>query len=96
MQTIIVQIGNSDDKLTQKVWSKYCGEVNDVIKNYSKEIHFAAPSIGSLPWQNACWIFDIEDAFFHIDTLKEYLTNIRKNYHQDSVAWSVVEHTLFI
>lgn len=86
MKTISIQIGNSDDKLTQRKWHLFCAEMGDAIDTWCAQIHFYGHSYGSAEWQNACWVIDMrEDA--SIENLKEEIKDIRKRYNQDSVAW---------
>ena len=40
MKTICIQIGNSDDKLSQTRWSEYVQDVNDAISLCQDERHF--------------------------------------------------------
>lgn len=86
MKTIVIQIGNTDNKLTQKQWADFCNEVYESISLLATEIHFSAPSVGWADWQNAALIFTIRDSF--IGSLKAHLAYIRKSYLQDSVAWT--------
>ena len=81
--TVVVQIGNSDNKLTQEDWSWFVSEIDDLIKDYKVQIHFRGGSSWDSPWQNACWV--IEHISNYNDFEKE-ITHIRKRYSQDSVA----------
>ena len=87
MKAITVQIGNSDDKLSQKKWSMFVGEIDTEIRNATSQIHFTGYSIPSAPWQNAAWVFVVEN-----EKTKEWLmrrvAEIREMYKQDSVAWT--------
>jgi hypothetical protein len=38
MITYTLQIGNSDDKLTQKEWSEFVEAVNDLVKKFARKI----------------------------------------------------------
>jgi hypothetical protein len=83
--TVCVQIGNSDDKLTQKEWSEFCLECLALIqKCKTHKIHFYGFSPGGSPWQNACWVFVTgrDDVY----PFKQELAKIREKYRQDSVA----------
>ncbi len=93
MTTIAVQIGNSDDKLVQKEWSKYAEEVGAAIGHRADQVHFAGASNGTARWQNAAWIFTI--CATDIPLLRTDLIGIRRQYQQDSVAWTE-GGTLFI
>jgi hypothetical protein len=83
--TVCLQIGNSDDKLTQKEWSEYYDKVDATIDFYtSVRIHFSGSSAPTAPWQNFCWVFEIDQDFYG-DMLQE-ITDIRERFRQDAVA----------
>ena len=83
MVTICLQIGNSDDKLSQGEWSKFLREI-DFTLGYA-ELHFTGYSSPTAPWQNAAFIFNVSRG--QADNLKEKIQQLRQKYNQDSVAW---------
>lgn len=85
MTTAAILIGNSDDKLTQEKWSAYCQDVGWIISRYGARPHFSGHSVGSAPWQNACWVIDIPEDL-SVDQLKFELGRIADKYRQDSIA----------
>ena len=85
--TVSVQIGNSDDKLTQKEWSEFVQSIGDSIITYKGHIHFCGGSMCQVPWQNFCWVFELENNDMVVDALREQQKRIRVKYRQDSVAW---------
>lgn len=90
-KTVTVQIGNignSDDKLTQKEWSAFVSAIEDIVRAYHGFIHFCAGSDSRLPWQNFCWVFEIEDDDILCDALKEQFTRTRIKFRQDSLVWT--------
>lgn len=89
--TLVIQIGNTDNKLTQQEWSSYQLEVKETIKQWSTCIHFDGNSDPEAAWQNKCWVIETDRPA----TLKLHLTAIRKKYRQDSIALSLAE-TSFI
>jgi hypothetical protein len=93
MKTITIQIGNTDDKLTQALWAQFFERCNDLIRTLAHRTHFAGCSVGSAPWQNACWVILIADDLAQV--LQKRLTELREQFHQDSVAWTEGE-TVFI
>lgn len=93
-KTIIIQIGNSDDKLTQKEWSAYVKKIERAIIKHASEVHFSGFSVGDAPWQNAAWVF-VPDPEGFTKYLPERLREIRTEYRQDSIAWTEGE-TQFI
>lgn len=93
MRTIILQIGNSDDKLSQAEWGAYCREMQAAIFGHAHQIHFSGGSEYHQTWQNACWVFEIVPAV--ADALRPLVVDIRAKYRQDSVAWTEGE-TAFV
>ena len=79
-----IQIGNSDDKLTQQEWASYVQHIRSALMDGSIETHFFASSEGSHPWQNACWVVAVRET--EVEDLLTQLTDIRKRYKQESVA----------
>lgn len=93
-KTITIQIGNSDDKLTQKEWSDYVEIVKQIVEVYALETHFFGGSSNWQPWQNVAWVIRI----FSDDTMESLVRNlkeVRAEYNQDSIAWTEGE-TKFI
>lgn len=93
MRTIIIQIGNTDDKLSQREWSEYCRIIQGAINGHALQIHFSG---GSEFWQvrqNACWVFSIEPD--KADVLRDLVAVVRAEFRQDSVAWTEGE-TAFV
>lgn len=90
--TYTLQIGNSDDKLTQKEWSEFVEAVNDLVKKFARKIWFFGAPPNFAEWQNAAWVFaaDNEDAGY----IRHKVGIIRAMYQQDSVAWTVGETAL--
>lgn len=87
VKTITLQIGNSDDKLTQKEWSRFVDQVRREVEIYSRTIHFFGSSPTWAQWQNVCFVFDCRENDDCEMKLRSRLTTIRKGFDQDSVAW---------
>lgn len=85
--TITIQIGNSDDKLTQAKWSEFVEEIRKAIELNCNVIHFFGGAENWKPWQNVCWIIVCPD--YVLSTFKDVLTGIRLKYNQDSIAFSI-------
>lgn len=56
MKTYVIQIGNSDNKLTQNQWAHFVVGVNLAICSHCGHVHFKGGSDWDAPWQNACWV----------------------------------------
>ena len=84
-KTVTIQIGNSDDKLTQREWSEYVEDVRKIVEGL-RGVHFFGAAPTYAPWQNAAWVIECDDEVRV--WLKENVTKIRKEYKQDSVAWT--------
>ena len=80
----VLQIGNSDNKLTQNEWSHFVHGIQQCVAECGIEIHFFGTSQGDAPWQNACWVCSVIEP--DIDKFQEEVTRIRKSFRQDSVA----------
>lgn len=95
MKTITLLIGNSDDKLSQKDWSAFFHEIDGFLREEgAEEIHFSASSAGASPWQNACWVFTVQNDQDAANVLGE-ITWIRTKWRQESAAVMVGE-TMFV
>lgn len=93
VQTVTVQIGNSDDRLTQKEWSSYIKETHRTIQKHAQQLHFTGGSSQSAPWQNYCWVFNVsgsrrECKQLLVELVKE-LGRVRHMFDQESIAFSV-------
>lgn len=86
MQTVIVQIGNSDNKLTQEKWSKFFIETEEYVKQYAAMVHFSGHSLPDSMYQNAAFIFEInlEEKLM----LRSKLEKLCAWNNQDSIAWT--------
>lgn len=87
MKTVTIQIGNSDNKLTQEGWADFVRKVRvslDFV--HGVRVHFFGASTGYEPWQNAAWVVECPDYSLHL--LRMRLVSIRKEFSQDSVAWT--------
>lgn len=84
VETVVIQIGNSDNKLDQLQWSLFCRDIKAYVRVNSKAVHFQGGSGWDKPWQNACFICEVEDLF--IDSFINWLKPIGDKYGQDSIA----------
>lgn len=86
MKTYTIQIGNTDNKLTQVFWSNFCKAIhNELIRPYI-QLHFYGGAHFDAPWQNACFVFNCSDD--KVDELKQIISKIGKNYNQESIAFT--------
>jgi len=101
-KTIVVQIGNTDDKLTQVQWHNFASDLYKMMEAYSSDIHFFGFSPADAAWQNCCIVATIDEvyvrAYLEWDSLDEYVDNLRhklrfmaRGYFQDSIALMVGE-----
>jgi hypothetical protein len=84
IHTVVVQIGNSDNKLTQVEWSDFIRNVHNAVSKIS-EVHFTGFSAPDAPWQNACFIINS----YSMDGLTSELRFICKRFRQDSIALTI-------
>jgi hypothetical protein len=88
-----VQIGNSDDKLTQREWAAYVSDVDGIMQYFEHARHFFGGSTTYARWQNVCWVCYVHED--HIEVLKQSLRECREKHRQDSVCVLVGEE-LFV
>lgn len=81
-KTICVQIGNTDNKLTQQKWSFFCRELYDICWS-NGTIHFSGAPDTTQPYQNYCVV--VETA--HNVDLKTLVSKLGERMGQDSIAW---------
>lgn len=84
MVTAVVQIGNSDNKLTQGEWAHFAEYMRSAVSENVYRIHFSGGSDWDAPWQNACFVCEVNDD--QIDGLTEAVKNCREQFKQDSAA----------
>lgn len=77
---LVVSVGNSDDKLTQKEWNRFVEEIIDVLGDSGK-VHFFGGSSTFAPWQNVAWIVELKDAPISV---MAKVADIREKHKQDS------------
>lgn len=85
---ILISIGNSDDKLSQRRWADFIAAVRDLLQFAGRvQIHgewFSAPD---KPWQNANWCVEAADPVAR-SAIRHDLVRIAAKYQQDSIAWT--------
>lgn len=91
--TATIDIGNSDDKLTQHKWASYIRNTNNIINELVAEVHFVGGTSIESAYQSYCWVATIRPDT--VPTLRERLNNVRNAYNQDSIAMTIGE-TQFI
>lgn len=96
MKVVYVSIGNSDDKLTQEQWHRYYVSTNMLIRHATETIIGAWVSEPASAWQNACWAFVPPTEYVSVEHLKMKLSEVAREFHQDSIAWAEAPVTEFI
>lgn len=92
--TVYLSIGNTDGKLSPQAWSEFVNTIDIRVASMATEAlwWFSNPRD---PWQSSCWMLQFmnEPTFLAAQAL---VTEIRKQYRQDSAAWAFVAETKFI
>lgn len=90
MKTVTIQIGNSDDKLTQKEWCYFVDAIKSSLDlNMWRDVHFSGGSENWKPWQNYCIVVAVDES--EVKNLCEVVSYVGKQYKQDSVAVTLGE-----
>ncbi|AFY60325.1 hypothetical protein [Synechococcus sp. PCC 6312] len=87
MNTVVIQIGNSDDRLSQRDWVRFRARVREVVCRYCAQIHFDGHSNSDAVWQNACFVAEIPEGLSEV-ALKDVLSEISDEFGQDSIAFT--------
>lgn len=89
MITYVVQIGNSDNKLSQAEWSLFVEGLAHLLANMSTHIHFFGFSSPAAAWQNCCAVFDDprhRDEWEFQKDLEQRLADLAAMFRQDAIA----------
>lgn len=89
MKTITIQIGNSDDKLTQGQWAEFVDMMDTTIRREAGSVHFMGAPPNWLKWQNVAWVVMVNND--EIESLKAAVLDVRLRFNQDSAAFTVGE-----
>lgn len=93
MKTVTIQIGNTDDKLTQRQWHSYVERMNHFIYQHAKRCHFFGGCSNWEEWQNVAWVVTVEP--HKLEVMKDAVRECRREFGQDSAAWTDGD-TLFV
>lgn len=101
-----VEIGNSDNKLTQKEWSEFCSELLGVFGALKAQKEFTVDlamfgvwfSESGSPWQNMCMHFGAQGDLSQVNTegvnfegiVRGGMAYLAQKYRQDCIALTVV------
>lgn len=87
--TYVIQIGNSDDKLSQSAWSQFQSALTNLITKFGVRVHFFGSSNPTAPWQNCCMVFEHPENRDELGFKKELesdLAFLAGCFDQDSIA----------
>lgn len=88
--TVYVTIGNSDDKLSQRKWSKFYDDIDYLVEAHSQVVFGRWASLPTARHQNACWAFEVDHEADRV-TLRNRVRQVAGRYGQDSIAWAETE-----
>lgn len=83
--TVTIQVGNTDNKLSQQEWSEFVKRIHVLIIERVWLLHFNGGSNWDDPWQNACWVVEL-DSKRPLSNLTDALKHCREVWNQDSIA----------
>ena len=84
MKTITIQIGNTDNKLSQKQWAAFVHAIENAL--HKEVIHFFGAPPNYTMWQNAAWVFESNEE--DLGHLERSISEIGQIFKQDSIAWT--------
>lgn len=91
LAAILVAIGNSDDKLTQKMWRQFFKHTLEALDAYGtiKSV-FISESVSQ--FQNAAYRVDFTNKK-QMEICKNYLSELALRYEQDHIEWTPMHDT---
>lgn len=92
--TVYIGIGNSDNKLTQQEWARFCAGIDGYIRSVATQFLGEWHSLPNAAWQNAEYAAVVPAD--RMDDVRAVLGRYRDQYRQDSIALAVVDRTEFI
>ncbi len=90
MKTLIVLIGNTDNKLTQQEWAEFCERVRQILRLYADQTQFVGFSPTDSPFQNACYVITLRDDAVESELIR-FFRACCAIYRQDSICAMVAE-----
>jgi len=84
METVTIQIGNSDDKLGQADWVSLIKRTREAVGEYCGQVHFDGGSSFDSHWQNVCIVAEVST--LDKQRLKDELRLVRQTWKQDAIA----------
>ena len=100
-KTVVIQIGNTDDKLSQTQWSHFVKALMYEVDEFHTQVHFFGFSEPTAPWQNCCVVFEVNQDYLnkyrhgdmeeYLEQLRMVLSDLARKYRQDSIALLVGE-----
>lgn len=93
MSTLLIVVGNSDNKLSQIDWSDFVGDIRNAIEKTDATVHFFGGASTWEQWQNVAWVIDAKQE--SIDWLLFHIKEIRERHQQDS-AFVMIGDGMFI
>jgi len=91
--TVVIQIDDREDALTQEMWAEYVDRVDFEVVRVADDVMFSGCSRGDAPSREACWVVCIFT--IRIEELKEELLLAKEVFGQVSIAVTIGE-TQFI
>lgn len=87
---LIIEIGNTDNKLTQQEWSRFVNQVEFAVRQTSQQIYGIFLTEPSQPYQSAAFhgVFSETGG----KQLTQYLLDIASEFRQDEIAVCEVAH----
>ena len=81
--TVTIQIGNSDDKLSQRRWHEFTFAFKRFLDESNGKIHFFGFSASDAPWQSCCAVIDEPENLIEFEST---LAALAWFFDQDSIA----------
>lgn len=95
MTDFYVSIGNSDNRLDQARWSRFCEEFEIIITRFSRQIYGIWYTLPNSMFQGMCIGMKLDNDY-SIGSFRKSLTELAERYEQDSIAVTLASITDFV
>ena len=96
--TVTILVGNSDDRLTQQLWSEMIAAVREIVVfgSLGGNVMFEGFTDGAERWQTACWVIVLPDDPFVPATMREQLRGVAVAFEQQSILWVQADRIVYL
>jgi hypothetical protein len=96
--TVTILAGNSDDRLTQQLWSEMIAAIREIVvfQSLGGNVMFEGFTDGAERWQTACWVIVLPDDPFVPSKMRDQLRGVAHAFEQQSILWVQADQIVYL